>query len=151
MDDLTRLLHERACERLIHGFARALDAYDYDGVLRLWAEDAVFSALGHDYAGQAGLRDWLALREKDMICRHIVTNVVVEVIDDVTARASAYCSAWRIRGWRGREPGPMNPPAYVVDYADRFARDPVRGWRFSRREVTVALAGVEQRQALRSG
>ncbi len=151
MDDPTRLAHERACERLIHGFARALDFYDYDAVLRLWSDAGVLSVPGRDHHGHAGLRDWMGRREKDLICRHIVTNIVVEVLDGTTAEASAYCSAFRVRGWRGREPGPMMPPAYVVDYADRFIRDPARGWLFLSRKVTVALAGVEQRQALRTG
>lgn len=151
MDDLIRLAHERACERLIHGFARALDLYDQDGVLRLWAEDGVFSVPGCDHPGHAGLRAWMGQREKDMICRHIVTNILVDVLDDTTATATAYCSAYRVRGWRGREPGPMMPPAYVVEYSDRFTRDPTRGWLFSRRAIAVVLAGVEQRQALRAG
>ena len=151
MDDLTRLAYERACERLIHGFASALDLYDYDTVLRLWSDDGVLSVPGHDHRGHPGLRDWMARREKDMICRHIVTNIVVDVHDETTATATAYCSAYRVRGWRGREPGPMMPPAYVVDYADAFTRDPARGWLFARRKVSVALAGVEQRQALRAG
>jgi len=151
MDDATRMAHEQACIRLIHGFARALDRYDYDAVLRLWAEDGVFSVPGRDHHGHAGLRAWMARREKDMICRHIVTNIVVDVIDHTRAVASAYCSAWRIRGWRGREPGPMALPAYVVDYADSFVRDPERGWLFASRRVEVALAGMEQRQAMRTG
>lgn len=151
MDDVARLAHERACERLIHGFARALDMYDYDTALLLWSEDGVLSVPGHDHAGHSGLREWMARREKDMICRHIVSNLVVDVLDNTTATARAYCSAYRVRGWRGREPGPMMAPAYVVDYADRFVRHPVRGWLFAHRQVTVALAGVEQRQALRAG
>ena len=81
MDETTRLTHEQACTRLIHGFARALDRYDYDAVLRLWAEDGVFSVPGRDHHGHAGLKAWMARREKDMICRHIVTNIVVDVID----------------------------------------------------------------------
>lgn len=151
MDDLTRLIHERACERLIHGFARALDLYDYDGALRLWSDTGVLAVPGHDHRGHAGLRDWMGQRERDMVCRHIVTNLTVDVVDETTATAGAYCSAWRVRGWRGREPGPMMPPAYVVEYADTFTRDPALGWLFARREVRVALAGVDLRQALRAG
>ncbi|MBW6493328.1 MAG: nuclear transport factor 2 family protein [Burkholderiaceae bacterium] len=151
MDELIQLAHERACERLIHSFARALDQYDYAAALRLWADDGVFVALGREHKGHSGLLDWMNQREKDMVCRHIVTNIVVDVQSETHASASAYCSAWRVRGWRGREPGPMSLPAYVVEYTDAFVRDPAKGWLLSRRDVAVALAGVEQRQALRSG
>lgn len=151
MDDLARLAHERACERLVFEFARALDRYDYDAGLRFWAEDGVLALPGQDHVGHAALRDWMNRREKDMICRHVVTNLMVDVLDDRNATATALCSTWRVRGWRGREPGPMMPPAYVVDYTDTFTRHPGRGWLFARRVVTVALAGVEQRQALRAG
>jgi hypothetical protein len=148
MDDLNRMLNERACERLCYLFARHLDAYDYEGVLGLWSEDGVIAALGKEYSGLSSLRDWIGKREGDLICRHMVTNVLIDVIDDQHATGSCYAAAYRIRGWRGREPGPMSPPAYVVEYTDSFRRDPVRGWLFSRRDVTIAMAGAEQRQAI---
>ncbi|WP_187972553.1 nuclear transport factor 2 family protein [Aquibium microcysteis] len=147
---MTRLTHERACERLIYALARALDRYDYDAALALWSEDGVLCVPGRDHAGQGEIRRWMGQREKDMICRHIVTNVIVDVIDDVTAEATSYCSTWRVRGWRGREPGPMVPQAYAVEFIDSFQRKDDQGWLFARREVRVALAGVEQRQALRA-
>jgi hypothetical protein len=149
MDDLARFAHERACIRLISGFTRALDLYDYDSALRFWAKDGVLALPGQDHVGHAALRDWMNRREKDMVCRHVVTNVLVDVHDDQTATATALCSTWRVRGWRGREPAPMMLPAYVVDYSDTFIRNPEHGWLFARRVVTIALAGVEQRQALR--
>lgn len=148
MDTLIQIQAERACERLILRFARLLDAYDYEGVLRLWTDDGVMSALGRDHTGHPGLRDWMNRREKDLICRHFVSNIMIDVIDENRAVGNSYASAYRIRGWRGREPGPMNAPSYVVEYADSFRRDPERGWLIARREVIVAMAGVEQRQAL---
>ena len=148
MDSLSRIEVERACERLILRFARLLDIYDYEGVLQLWADDGVLSALGRNHSGHSGLRNWMKRREKDLICRHFVSNVMIDAIDEAHAVGFSYAATYRIRGWRGREPGPMNPPAYVAEYSDSFRCDPGRGWLFARREVTVALAGVEQRQAL---
>jgi hypothetical protein len=148
MNELTLIQAERACERLIHRSVRLIDAYDYEGFLRLWAADGEMSALGKDHVGHAGLRAWLSGREKDLICRHFVSNTIIDVIDENHATGHSYATAYRIRGWRGREPGPMNLPSYVLEYADSFRRDPDLGWLIARRNVTVVIAGVEQRQAL---
>ena len=51
MDDLERLLSERACERLLHLYATRIDAYDYDGFVELWAEGGVWNVLGNVMSG----------------------------------------------------------------------------------------------------
>ena len=151
MDMIKAAIHEAACQKLIHRFAYALDHYDYTGVLSLFTDDAEFSAFDRSYQGLSGLKSWLARRETDMITRPNISNVIVDMVNDKEAIGTARCTVYRLRGWRGKEPGPMANPVYVLDYKDRFIRDPKRGWLFSRREAVIVLAGVEQRQWISQG
>jgi hypothetical protein len=151
MDELTRMLGERACEKLTCSYANLLDAYEHDRFLALWTDDAVLNMLGREHRGPDGIRGWLETREPDLICRHLVTNVVTEIIDDRRATGFCYTIAYRARGWRGREPGPLEAPPFLVQYESEFRRDPVRGWLFSRRDVAAALVGAEQLAALQAG
>jgi hypothetical protein len=151
MDDLNRLLAERACERLTCSYANLLDAYDYDNFLGLWSEDAVLNMLGREHKGRAAIRGWLGSREPDLVCRHLVTNMVTDVIDDGHAKGFCYTISYRVRGWRGREPGPLEDPTFIVQYHSEFRKDPARGWLFSRRDVGAALIGAEQMAGLLAG
>lgn len=148
MDDLERLLSERACERLVNDYANLLDAYDYEGFLQLWSEDAVLDMLGTEHRGLNGLRAWLEGRERRMICRHLVTNTVTRVIDRDRAEGACYTIAFRARNAEGAGPGPVGDPTFVVSYRNHFIRHPQRGWLFSRREVIADLVGPDQMHAL---
>jgi hypothetical protein len=151
MDDLNRMLAERACEKLTYSYANFLDAYDHEKFLGLWTDDAVLNMLGRELTGPAAIRVWLEAREQDLTCRHLVTNVVAETIDDTRAKGFCYTIAFRARGWRGREPGPLEMPTFLVQYSSEFRRDASRGWLFSRRDVSAALIGAEQMAALQAG
>jgi ketosteroid isomerase-like protein len=151
MDDLARMLIERACERLVNSYANLIDAYDYDAFLGLWAEDAVMNMMGRELVGPAGIRAWLEARDPTMICRHQVTNIVTEVIDQNRATGFCYTLSYHVSGARGQSPGPLHPPTFFVEYRSEFRRDPKRGWLFARRDVTTPMAGPEQIRALQAG
>lgn len=148
MDLLTRIAAERDCERLVHEYANRLDAYDHDGFLALFAEDAVLAMLGRDHSGMAGLRAWLEAREQGMICRHLVTNLVVRLDGPDTAQGTCYTLAFRAGQAQETPPGALTAPTFLVHYRDRFTRHPVRGWLFARREVVADLVGADQMRAL---
>lgn len=143
MDILQRIACERDCERLVNTYANRIDAYDYDGFMELWTDDAVWNVLGRVWTGKAGIRQGLEVRDPTMICRHLVTNIVIDVIDQDRASGVCYTIAYRALNQRDRAPGPLDFPQFLVDYRDVFARDPRRGWLFARRDITSAL----QRQA----
>ena len=143
MDAAERMLAEHACARLCHLYAGRLDAYDYERFMELWADGATIVMLRSPLVGEAAIRGWLARREPDMICRHLVTNVVIDVIDADHARGSCYCIAFRARHMRGKEPGEMETPTFIVEYRDEFLHDARRGWLFARREVVASFRSMD--------
>ena len=148
MDLLTRIAAERDCERLVHDYANRLDAYDHQGFLALFADDAVLAMLGRDHAGLAAIRAWLEGREQGMICRHLVTNLVVRLDGPDAASGTCYTLAFRAGQAADSPPGALNTPTFLVTYHDRFTRHPERGWLFARRAVVADLVGPDQMRAL---
>ncbi|HEU0222758.1 MAG TPA: nuclear transport factor 2 family protein [Paracoccaceae bacterium] len=148
MNDLEKLLIERTCERLATSYANLLDAYDYEAFLDLWAEDAVLNMLGREFSGRQAIRRWLEGREPGMICRHLVTNIVTDVIDADRARGYCYTISYRVQNALGQEPGPLERPTFLVHYRSEFTRHPARGWLIARRDVVADMAGPAQRQAI---
>jgi len=148
MDLLTRISAERDCERLVHDYANRLDAYDHDGFLALFAQDAVLAMLGHEHTGSAEISAWLEAREQGMICRHLVTNLVVRLDGPDTALGTCYTLAFRAGQALNNPPGALTDPTFLVHYLDRFTRHPARGWLFARRTVVADLVGPDQMRAL---
>jgi hypothetical protein len=139
MDDLQRLIIERACERLVHSYAIRIDAYDYDGFMELWAVSGVWNMLGKVMAGLPAIRAGLEAREDHLICRHFVTNTVVDAIDENRAKGFCYTLAFRARHARGKAPAQMETPQFIIEYRDEFVRDPARGWLFARRDISASF------------
>ncbi len=139
MDDLQRLIIEHACERLVNLYAVRIDAYDYDGFMELWTESGVWNMLGNAMTGLPAIRAGLEAREDHLICRHFVTNTVIDVIDVNRAKGFCYTLAFRARHARGNAPAQMETPQFIVEYRDAFVRDPARGWLFARRDISASF------------
>jgi uncharacterized protein (TIGR02246 family) len=148
MDLLTRIAAERDCERLVREYANRLDAYDHEGFLSLFTDDAVLAMLGRDHNGIAGIRAWLEAREQGMICRHLVTNLVVRLDGQDAATGTCYTLAFRAEKAQDNPPGALTAPTFLVRYHDSFASHTTRGWLFTRRTVVADLVGPDQMRAL---
>jgi hypothetical protein len=149
LDDLQRMIIERSCERLAKLYTHRIDNFDYDGVLDLWADDGLWSVNGvwfvksADMRGHAEIRAGLEDRDKTMLCRHLVTNMVVNALSENEADGYCYTLNYRVGGVRDNPPGPLGTPQFLVDYRDVFTRHPSRGWLFKTRHVTSILAASQ--------
>ena len=141
MDDLQRLLAERACERLINEYARRVDFGEAAAIADLFTEDARWE--GHQvFEGQARIREWFEGRQgvSRRVSRHVCTNALVEVLSPTAARSRCYMINYRHDREEGDDslPVPTEVPKYVGELEDEF-RLTDEGWRFSRRRVSVAF------------
>ncbi len=120
---------ERACNRLANACYTLMDLGDYDGTAALFAEDATWVRGGKPTVGRVAIREALDKRPPDQISRHLVTNVVIRVVDDSNAEGTAYFMP--LRG-TVKADGPAAMPAtdMVGDLAFRFSHE-ADGWRIA--------------------
>jgi len=138
MDDLARLLAERECSRLPLLFAKYSDTGDHAALAALFVEDCVFARPfqpDHPFYGrervQAIFRD-----RPPILVRHIVTNVLVEVISDTEARGTNYLSM--LSNHSSTELPQEAGGLYVGGFEDEYVKT-AEGWRFKARYGNVAL------------
>jgi hypothetical protein len=68
---------ETACQQLSIRFADAVDRWDYDPVISLFVPDGALNRWGTRIVGQAALREWLNSRPREVVTRHVCTNIQV--------------------------------------------------------------------------
>jgi hypothetical protein len=142
MDDIQRLLAERACERLIVEYCRLVDFGNAAMIAELFTEDACWEGTDLVLNGRQEIREWFTRREgvTRRVSRHICTNVGVDVLSEDEAESMCYMINYRHDRSEGdtRLPVPAEHPKYIGELRDRFRRTP-DGWRFASRRVDVAF------------
>lgn len=142
MNDLDRLLAERACERLIVEYCRLVDFGEAGRIAELFTEAGRWEGVDLLLQGQNEIRGWFERREgvARRVSRHVCTNVAVDVVAEDRAESLCYLINYRQDRAEGDEslPVPGDIPKYVGELRDTFART-AEGWRFSARKVDVAF------------
>jgi 3-phenylpropionate/cinnamic acid dioxygenase small subunit len=136
-----------AIAALVFAYAERIDAGDLDGVADL-LRDAVWRspARPEGVRGREAIRSLYAdviLYDGSPGTQHVVTNLVIESVDDHRATARS-----RFTVLQARPDFPLQPIA-AGRYQDAFARDE-RGWRFTERTVLLELLGDVSRHLLRA-
>lgn len=142
MDDLERLLAERACERLIVEYCRLVDFGNAAKIADLFTEDGRWEGTDLVLDGREQIRDWFTQRQgvTRRVSRHVCTNVGVDLLSDSEAESMCYMINYRHDRPEGDTslPVPAEHPKYVGELHDRFRRTP-HGWRFASRRVEVSF------------
>lgn len=140
MDDLQIASIERACERLSHAYSRHTDFRKYDKFVDLFAEDALLNA-GGELRGKEAIRKAMSKRSDRLRSRHVVTNHIVDVIDEDHAKGMTYLTLYREVSEEARDPGHvlgLSGPAAIGHYTDKYVRT-ADGWRFASRVLEFAF------------
>jgi hypothetical protein len=127
-----------ACTRLIHSYAITIDFNDLDSFSNLFSETATLN-VGRPVTGRANIRASLDRRPTELRSRHVLTNVVIDILDASRAQGLAYLSLYRHMGPESLSDAPIDTltPAAVGHYDYRFEKTS-KGWRFA--NVSIALA-----------
>lgn len=141
MDELQWLLIERACSRLVLRAAEHADHQRPAELAALFAPDAVLNRPNAEpLRGREAIREAYAQRPANRITRHVVTNIRVEVLSAVDARATSVVLLWA--GSSDDAPGPRGRPAcagqVLGEFDDRFVLTP-EGWRIASRTASFLL------------
>lgn len=136
--DLERLQIEHACARLSVGYANHIDARRYDAFVELFADDAELDT-GGLLRGKEAIRRAMARRSDRLRSRHVLTNILIDVIDADHARGVTYLTLYRhIGDVPDSEPIERTLPAGIGQYKDEFVRG-ANGFRIARRVLTFAF------------
>jgi hypothetical protein len=139
---------ESECHALVLAYARNLDGGNGDALAEVFAEDGVWDRQGVPAQGRENIRKvaW-ASRPKFIALRQVITNFLLTIVDGEHAESTAYyCSYRHIAEDEAHAdfPRPLEEPAYVGDYTNRFVRTPA-GWRmsFHKAQRVFARPGVK--------
>src|SRR5690606_33248514 len=95
---LERLEIERACERLVHAYVRALDDGDMNAAADCFAANGSLtrpSAPDQVITGREAIRASLLARPKTVFTRHLATSVLVDVEGPDSARGISYLTLFQ--------------------------------------------------------
>ena len=138
MDELQRLLAERACEKLQVEYAMTADCGDASGFTALFAEDASIHIPEYPpFTGHEAIHASLvALAATGVTMRHVVTNQHVTATGSESATGRCYLIVYD-NSAQADESGlrAVRPPSTIGEYRDRFVRTPA-GWKFGERRLT---------------
>jgi len=139
MDRIERLTIEAECTRLMHQFSWAVDAMEYDAVVKLFVPDCTFGRADVFFKGHAGLRQSLESRPRDRTTRHISTNLLIDVADAAHASGKAYCLVFGHRGPLSESGEAIlgTPDSLIIHSAEFVKTAP--GWRFAKFHIGLSF------------
>jgi ketosteroid isomerase-like protein len=138
MDNHARLLIEAECGNLPLLYARYSDNGDHAALARLFADDAIYVRPFEEddpLCGRATIHAMFRDRPPTLV-RHIVSNVLVEVIDEHHATGTSYLTVVSTSG--GTTPPQESKALFVGECVDEFVKTS-EGWKFGRRAGMIAL------------
>jgi hypothetical protein len=122
---------EREAERMIYRFFQYLDTRQYEKLADLMAPDGVWNRMGKALKGREMLMAAMRARPKGFTTQHLVTNLIVEIIDDAHAEADYTMTAYAHQLAEGKAPpAPSEAPFVIGTYKQRFVRLK-QGWRIA--------------------
>ena len=137
-----RIKIERACERIVYEYARALDLGDLSGAADFFAEKGSMSRpMMPDQVieGREVIRTSLLTRPKTLLTKHLATNVMIDVESSDTARGISYLTMISVTpAADARPPFVSQGPIYFGEFRDRFVRESGQ-WKFLERRGSIQM------------
>jgi hypothetical protein len=122
-----RIEIERACERVIYAYSRALDLGDMSAAADFFAENGSFArpmTPDNVIQGRESIRTALLTRPKTLLTKHLATNVMIDVVSRDEALGLSYLTMISTMP-PGDAPAPYvsSGPVYFGEIKDRFVRE----------------------------
>ena len=120
MTDLTALLAERACKRLMLEYCEYVDTRQFERLVALFARDGVLNRSDTgEIRGHAAIKAFFDKLTTDPLI-HAASNLLVTVTGPETAEATSYVTVYR--SYRENATGlpKLEAPYVVAKYVDNF-------------------------------
>ncbi len=132
---------ERACERLVYAYSRALDLGDLAGAADFFAENGSMSrpmTPDQIIEGRETIRASLLTRPKGLLTKHLATNILIDVESRDMARGISYLTMIATMPADAKPPFTSAGPIYFGEFKDRFVRE--NGvWKFLERRGSIQM------------
>jgi hypothetical protein len=137
-----RIEIERACERLIQNYSRALDLGDMNAAADCFAEQGCFARpMKPDQliVGREAIRTSLLTRPRTLLTKHLSTNIMVDVESRDSASALSCLTMISTTPPEGAEPPYVSTgPVWFGEMRDRFVREG-GAWKFLERRGSIQM------------
>jgi hypothetical protein len=133
---------ERACERIIYAYSRALDLGDMSAAADFFAQNGSMArpmAPGVVIQGREAIRAALLTRPKTLLTKHLATNVMIDVVSREEARGLSYLTMISTTPPPGVEaPFTSAGPLYFGEFVDRFVCE-AGVWKIAERRGSIQM------------
>src|SRR5438105_2418982 len=132
---------ERACERIVYAYSRALDLGDMSAAADFFAENGSLArpmAPENVIQGRETIRTALLTRPKTLLTKHLATNVMIDVVSRDEARGLSYLTMISTTPGDTAAPYISAGPVYFGEFKDRFVRED-GGWKFLERRGSIQM------------
>jgi hypothetical protein len=140
VDEIEKMLIERACERLVTEYCHFVDHGEAARIAGQFTDDGVWASAAVAYTGREAIERSFSRRQDNVkrMSRHVCNNLLIDVIDENNASGVVYLTLYRHDGEPGRPLSPSDVPNVIGEYRDTFVRT-ADGWRFKRREIHASF------------
>jgi hypothetical protein len=137
-----RLEIERACERLVYVYSRALDLGDMSAAADCFAENGSMARpMMPDQViqGRETIRASLLTRPKTLLTKHLATNVMIEVESRDSASGISYLTMISTTPPADAKPPYVSAgPLWFGEFRDRYVRENGE-WKFLERRGSIQM------------
>ena len=137
-----RIEIERACERLVYVYSRALDLGDMSAAADCFAEQGSMArpmTPDQIVAGRETIRASLLTRPKTLLTKHLATNVVIDVESPDAATGLSYLTMIATTPAADAKPPFVSAgPLYFGEFKDRYVRENGE-WKFLERRGSIQM------------
>ncbi len=137
-----RIEIERACERVVYAYSRALDLGDMSGAADVWAENgagALPMAPDKVIQGREAIRAALLTRPKTLLTKHLASDVMIDVVSRDEAGGLSYLTMISTTPpGDAAAPHVSAGPIYFGEIRDRFVRESGE-WKILERRGSIQM------------
>jgi SnoaL-like domain len=141
LTDLERIQIERACERIVYAYSRALDLGDMSAAADFFAEHGSLArpmAPDAVITGRETIRAALLTRPKTLLTKHLATNVMIDVVSPHEARGLSYLTMISTTPGEVAAPFVSAGPIYFGEFKDRFVHEQ-GAWKILERRGSIQM------------
>jgi hypothetical protein len=137
-----RIEIERACERIVYAYSRALDLGDMSAAADFFAENGSMARpMAPDVVvqGREAIRAALLTRPRTLLTKHLATNVMIDVVNRDEARGLSYLTMISTTPPAAAAmPYVSAGPVYFGEFKDRFVRES-GSWKILERRGSIQM------------